>query len=189
MLKYVPYDQFWIWMHETTCIEMRFMIPKYLSQCFHTLFNILPSADSHQRTRSQQRLSRLLQLTAQIPLAQTCSFPPEACEVQWRIIYHSASSHSLICAQLSDDPAVPSETSGYSILPETKYANHIKCAAIELALFTHNTKHLFLLSMWQAGKRSTVGWNLETRFHSCFLLSRSARLYLQCSTFARQGCF
>lgn len=130
---------------------MKFMIPKCISQHVHTLFNIIPFADSHQRTRSQKRLSGLLHLTAQIPLAQTCSFPPDACEVQWRIIYHYVSSHSLICAQLSffnDDPAVPSETlDTASILPETKYADHIKRTGIELVHFTHNTKHLFMLSM------------------------------------------
>lgn len=130
----------WIWMHEAPFCgkfhdsHMHFIV-------FHTLFSILPPADSHKRHPRQQRLCRLLQLTAQILLAPTSSFLPTACDVQWRIIYYSFSSLLLICAQLSfsnDAHAVPSESSGYSIVPETKYANHIKRLVIEL---DHLTLH------------------------------------------------
>lgn len=72
---------------EYECMKLHFVvnfrIPECISQHFQTLFKVLPPADSHQRTLSQQILSRLLlQLTAQIPLAHTSSLPPKACDVQ-----------------------------------------------------------------------------------------------------------
>lgn len=82
----------------------------YISTFYLTYFLLLI------HTRGLWDSSRLLRLAAQIPWAQTSSFHPDECDVQWRIISHSVSSLSLICAQLSfsnDDHTVPSE--GYRI--------------------------------------------------------------------------
>lgn len=67
-LLHLPCDNWlgWIWQHEDPfCGEFHDSQVHFIA--FHTLFSIFPPADSHQRPLRQQRLSSLLQLTAQIP--------------------------------------------------------------------------------------------------------------------------